>query len=352
MWIILKNLNEKHRYYFGGAGLSTDRIFSSIPSGNGGVIVHKALEKGLLNYCLETFNPNLSLIPSMLKVLRKKKYEVVHSSIELIGYLSYAQQRKVSTIHNYYLDEWYLTHCGYSRRFYYSNFLKRQFKLGLKVSDTIVSVSKTTYDLVLKDLNLSESVKRKIIVVRNGIDCDRFVLNTNPPNDRYCRILFVGNPSSRKGWLSILNIADNLPDNYRIMCTTGMRDIRSLPAHKNIEYIKRVEYEDMPSVYQQADMLLLPSFREGLSLAALEAMASGLPIVGFNASSMSELVVQEKGGILVEINDKDKLLSAVINLGKNAEQRKDYGLFNRERCINDFNVKDMVESYRNIFECS
>jgi glycosyltransferase involved in cell wall biosynthesis len=53
------------------------------------------------------------------------------------------------------------------------------------------------------------------------------------------------------------------------------------------------------------DLLAMPSQSEGLSNVILEAMSSGLPVVGFNVGGNKELIDSDAGGYLCELNDWD-----------------------------------------------
>lgn len=324
-------------------------IYSPIPSGSGATIVHRCLEKHLDNYQLRPIDPKLTLIPPLLSIYKNRDKSTIHSSIELISYVSHPEQYSVATIHNYYLDNDYVRRCNPVHQLYYKTMLRHQFLSGLKRANKIVTVSKATRDLVLNDLQPVKSVREKIITIANGVDCQHFHPGAGEKDTTRFNILFSGNPTSRKGWPMVVSIADQLPSHLRIFCTTGIRDIKNLPKKKNIIYLPNVPYEKMPEVYQQVDALLLPSYREGLSLALLEAMACGLPIIAFNVSSMPEAVEHQKGGFLVEQGKAEQLLKAIQKLTVNPTLRQEYGAYNRERCLRDFNLYRMVDEYQQVF---
>jgi len=128
-----------------------------------------------------------------------------------------------------------------------------------------------------------------------------------------------------------------------------MRDLQKLPIVKNIKYLPMIPHELMPNIYQQVNALLLPSYREGLSLAVLEAMACGLPVIGFNISSMPEAIVNKQGGLLVDPNDEELLIKAINMLANNTNQCEDYGQYNRERCLQKFNTLRVIDEYSKAF---
>jgi glycosyltransferase involved in cell wall biosynthesis len=71
---------------------------------------------------------------------------------------------------------------------------------------------------------------------------------------------------------------------------------------------------DVPQLLSAADLLVMPSLSEGLPLAAIEAMAAGRPVVGFDAGGMSEVVTDGVNGRVVAPNDHAAFATAVVAL--------------------------------------
>ncbi len=77
----------------------------------------------------------------------------------------------------------------------------------------------------------------------------------------------------------------------------------------------------MPSVYASLDIMVSSSRQEGLPIAILEGMASGLPIVATAVGEVPSLVSTAKTGVLVPPEDPESLASAIATLLQNpAEQ--------------------------------
>ncbi len=82
---------------------------------------------------------------------------------------------------------------------------------------------------------------------------------------------------------------------------------------------------DMKSVYNQADIFVLTSDWEGTPNVVLEAMASGLPVVATNVGGVSDIVVHDKTGFLVEPKEDSELLSYLEKLATDASLRRRFG---------------------------
>jgi glycosyltransferase involved in cell wall biosynthesis len=72
--------------------------------------------------------------------------------------------------------------------------------------------------------------------------------------------------------------------------------------------------EDIPDLLQAMDIFVLPSLSEGLPTAAMEAMASGRPVVCSRVGGLVELVSHEESGILVAPGDSGALAEGVLRL--------------------------------------
>lgn len=77
--------------------------------------------------------------------------------------------------------------------------------------------------------------------------------------------------------------------------------------------------QDVPKLLQAVDILVMPSLREGLPIAALEAMAAGVSVVATNVGGTPEVVEDGITGILVKPKDSGALLKGLLRLLENKE---------------------------------
>lgn len=141
-------------------------------------------------------------------------------------------------------------------------------------------------------------VRSRIVQIPNPIDLDRFAQSPELraqfrkrfllPEDAFV-VLGVGQLEGRKGVDDFLDVAAACPDLTFVwvggrpfgVMTEGLVRInrRIAQAGPNVRCVGMVPYEDMPGVYNAADMLLFPSKQETFGLVPLEAAAVGLPVV-------------------------------------------------------------------------
>lgn len=100
--------------------------------------------------------------------------------------------------------------------------------------------------------------------------------------------------------------------------------------------------KDVDEIYKVADLFAFPSFREGLSVALMEAMANGLPVVCSNIRGNSDLIEDKKGGYLVEPNDAGRLSQLIIRVCESEELRNDFSKKNREM-IKGYSIEEILK---------
>lgn len=108
--------------------------------------------------------------------------------------------------------------------------------------------------------------------------------------------------------------------------------------------------EDMPEVLRRANVVCLPSYREGLPKALLEAASCGRAIVATNVPGCREIVRDGENGILVPARDPNALSVALKKLILNPELRRQMGLIGRNMVLNEFSECEVVKSTVNIYK--
>ena len=319
-------------------------IYSPITTGSGAFIVHEQLSRHIENYRIQKISPRLSLFPFLCRISAQNA-DITHTLPDLGPWVLPAHTRNIITFHNYYLDSEWKRHCSGAQSLYYSSLLKYYVNQSVKKAHQITAVSYNTADLIKKDI---PSIKN-VTVIRNGVDCKLFSPANRDSSNNTIKLLFAGNPTKRKGISSLTRIAAELPENITLRCTEGLRKHADSHSHPNIEWIERRPHEKMSEIYNASDILFFPSYREGLSLVLLEAMACGLPVVTTNISSMPELIEHGKGGFLYEPNDIKQAMSYINQLAKNKTLRLEMGTYNRQRIEAEFTLTRMIRDYNDLF---
>jgi glycosyltransferase involved in cell wall biosynthesis len=166
-------------------------------------------------------------------------------------------------------------------------------------------------------------------VISNGIDVSRFrpapagAPGPGPRRPASPVILYVGRLDPDKGletlvrampWVRSRDAAD------LVLCGTGVaapalrRLARASGVAEAIRFIGFVDDERLPELYRAATVFAMPSANELQSLATLEAMASGLPVVAADALALPELVRPDDNGLLFPAGDHRALGDRIVRL--------------------------------------
>lgn len=156
------------------------------------------------------------------------------------------------------------------------------------------------------------------------------------------RCIFVGQIKREKGVFDILEALAGMPDfTCDLFGPILERDQKSflekVTEAPNIEYRGIAQHEDVPSLIDKYDVLLLPSYHEGEGYPAvvLEAFAVGVPVVAADWKSVPKLVADGERGILVPVRSPDKICEALERLSRDGTL---YGTMSR-------NAFDYARSY-------
>jgi glycosyltransferase involved in cell wall biosynthesis len=318
-------------------------------TGNGAYIVHKTLENRIPNYQVIPYNPYRTLFPPSLLLLgRFSGAGLIHTAPDYAFFHVRKNIPLILTFHNYVLDRFMRDYSSSLQKVHYQTDLKIFTKLAVEKADTLTAVSQYTADLVKREMKLADNIK----VIYNGVDHTRFTPKKTKHKKQTSKInvLFCGNLTRRKGAQWLVPIAEKLHMGINIVYTSGLRSSGMLADHSQLQCLGTIPYHIMPAVYQDADILLFPTVREGLSLAALEAMSCGLPVVATDCSSLPELIDDGKGGFLCPLGDVDAFADKIRLLAENPQMRSEMGDYNRAKVEKMFTLDRMVGQYQELFE--
>jgi L-malate glycosyltransferase len=227
-------------------------------------------------------------------------------------------------------------------------------RYGIEKSDVVTTVSEWLRGETLRFFHPT----RPIEVVPNFVDVDRF----RPRDDSPLRNCLV--PAGEH----VLSHVSNFRDVKRVRDVIAIfaRACAAVPARlllagdgPEIATAERAaqeagvadrvhflgEQEDVERVYGASDVFLLPSEHESFGLAALEALACGVPVVGTDAGGLPEVVQNERTGCLVEVGDVEGAAHRVVRLLRDEPARRRMGEAGRADAVARFASPGVVERY-------
>ncbi len=148
-------------------------------------------------------------------------------------------------------------------------------------------------------------------------------------------ILCIGTAIVAKGWLNLLEALKDIAAQgiaFKLVCIySGENNINIIEeattrnANEYIIDIGEVPSKDIAQYMQAADVFCLPSHREGIANAVVEAMACGLPVVTTNICGHPELVANEEIGLLIPMQNIEALTDKIKILLKDKNLRASIG---------------------------
>jgi len=127
---------------------------------------------------------------------------------------------------------------------------------------------------------------------------------------------------------------------------------RQLDLNDKVKFLGK--QEGLVEILSCSDLFLIPSQSESFGLAALEAMACGLPVISSSVGGLPELVKHNESGFIAEIGDVERMAKYAIDLLTNEKKYKIFSKNSRDRAVNLFDISKVVplyeEHYRKILE--
>jgi glycosyltransferase involved in cell wall biosynthesis len=224
--------------------------------------------------------------------------------------------------------------------------------------DGVVAISRGVADTLA-----AAGVERgRVAVVHSGVDCDRFRPPTAPEREHAraalglaagdIAIASVGALERRKGHRFLIEAMATIAQaasSARLKCfIAGSGSIRAelegeigrLGCAERVTLLGRID--DARELLWAVDIFAMPSLKEGLGVAALEAMASGLAVVASDIGGLREVVVHESTGLIVPPAHPEKVAAAIGRLADASELRARMGTEGRLRAMEDYSMRKMA----------
>ncbi|MGE6416068.1 glycosyltransferase family 4 protein [Planococcus kocurii] len=165
------------------------------------------------------------------------------------------------------------------------------------------------------------------------------------PDDAFV-ILSVGELNQNKNHETIIKAISNTFDSntYYLICGEGPLEKKLKKLSKKLKIENNVKFlghrKDLSEIYSAADIFVFPSKREGLGMAALEAMCSGLPIITSNVHGIVDYSMHGKTGFLCNSSDVNEFAKYIAILRDNNELRIEMGQSNKTR-VDYYNIENI-----------
>jgi glycosyltransferase involved in cell wall biosynthesis len=207
-----------------------------------------------------------------------------------------------------------------------------------------------------------------VTVIPNSVDTEAFSPGRRPAalqdrlgiDRRDIVVLHASNIVALKRPLDVVAAAEHsLRQNSRLRFVIA-GDGPALPAmqsaadHANLSarmhFLGSVDPAEMPSLYRLADIVLMPSETEGLSLAQLEALSSGCVVLASDIPGAREVIIDGETGFLFSVGDVQSMSDLIVRNAEDVPLRSRIGTSARAWCERRPSLDDNVEAFATLIE--
>ncbi len=198
--------------------------------------------------------------------------------------------------------------------------------------------------------------RHKLRYIGNGVVLDTFTeaVPAVPARSSKPVVLMVSRLVKEKGCSDFLELARVLADRGSFVhvgpTEADQRDaISAEEISRASEYVSFVgAVDDIRPYLAAADIVVLPSYREGIPRVAMEAAAAGRPVVAYDVRGVRE-VIDPASGLLVPRGDTAALANVVIELLEDPDRRSKLGEACRDRVVEEFSEDAVIERLRGVY---
>lgn len=106
---------------------------------------------------------------------------------------------------------------------------------------------------------------------------------------------------------------------------------------------------DIASLLQMCDLAVASSYREGLPVNIMEAMACGLPVIATRNRGHRELIINNKNGWTIERDDIQTMAERINSISKNTKLQAQFGQYGRTIITNEYSVNEVLKEKKEIY---
>lgn len=212
----------------------------------------------------------------------------------------------------------------------------------------VIAISEATKDALINWIGISE---KKVEVIFNGVSLKEYL--EKPKMENHKKIVMISRFHPAKDHLTVVKALKILPEEYRLIFV-GDGETRKI-VEKEVENLKlkgRIKFlgfsKEISKILKNSDIAVQSSKFEGFGISALEAMASGTPVIVSDVEGLANIVGE--AGLLFKVGDekdlKDKILS-LENLEIYREKSKE-GIKRSHKFSIEESAKNYMELYKRL----
>lgn len=298
---------------------------------------------------------NFKAYKQLRKLVKSGNFEMVHCHEPVGGFLGRIAGRDIKTLYT-----------AHGFHFFKGNSPIKNFvfknleKFAAKYTDCLITINEEDYQAALKFKLKKGGKVYKINGI--GINVDRYNINFDKDQKRKelglakddIVLIMVAEFIKRKNHITFIK-AVNEVKNVKLkvlLCGTGKleSDIKTMiNEYKLNDVVTFLGFRtDLNELLSISDIFIFPSYQEGLSVALMEAMASGLPVIASKIRGNIDLIDDNMGGKLIVPDDIFEFVQSINLLVKDIDLRKKYGMYNFNK-IKNFSIDKIKNVMKEVY---
>lgn len=303
---------------------------------------------------------NIKAYHALCKVMGKEHFDLVHCHTPMGGVIARLAAKKTKTNSVFYTAHGFHFYKGAPLQnwlFYYPI-----EKWLARYTDVLLTINKEDYDRAnrfrLKDKGRVEYILGPGLKTDRYqpklMDCETKRKELNLPPEAFV-ITSVGELNKNKNQKVIIEALGKLnkKDIVYLLCGKGNQKDTLQTLSKQLGIENQIRFlgfrTDIPELLAVSNCFAFPSYREGLGMSAIEAMAAGLPIITSRNRGTLEYSEDGRTGYICEADSVQDFAQAINSLYKDPVKCKTYGEYNR-RIAERYDIENTGTIMRKIYE--
>jgi len=231
-------------------------------------------------------------------------------------------------------------------------------KKMLSNSNLILPWTQSSRNYLLNNFKIDDD---KIIYFPIGIDTNNFYLNKQKHFilNKKIKLLVIARMVSNKDYDTLLKAIKYIKDNYFFDFQLDLlgegslknkikRIINDYKLKNEVNFLNRVTYSQIKNIYDNHDVLILPSYKEPIGRVVPEAMACGLPVIVSDLVGTKDYIIEGKNGLIFKARDYKDLANKILSIS-NMDLKK-MGKNASEHILKNFEINKVAKDFYKIIK--
>ena len=304
------------------------------------------------------FSPaNLAAYKALVALIKREKIDCIHCNTPVGGMLGRLAGKKCGVKKVIYQAHGFHFYKGAPLKNWLLYYPVERWLA--RYTDALITINQEDYALAKRKMKLRNG-GRVYYVPGVGVDPQKF---GGAATDRAAKRRELGIPEDAVLLLSVGELNDNKNHETVIRAIADMNVYYIIAGRGKLrEHLENVIdaqnlrgrvkllgfRSDVKELYEAADIFVFPSFREGLSISMMEAMASGLPCVASRIRGNSDLLENREGGFLCDPSNASEFAEKLKLLAADAALREKMGSVNR-MSVQKFSTENVIRQMQRIY---